>query len=77
MSVGVCVGGDSSEVCMCEELERVVPCALTWLFVVVGFDAADVGWFLGHENCHQLSQAGLELCPSLGEGVCVCVCALS
>ena len=67
--VWVCVGKGIGVKCACVkiELEGVVPCALTRLFVVVGFDAADIGWFLGHKDRHQLSQTGLELRPSLGE----------
>lgn len=35
--------------------------------MVIGFDAADVGRFLGHENGHQLTQTCLELSSSLWE----------
>ena len=43
------------------------PPRLTRLLVVVGFDAADVGRILWHEDSHQLCQTGLELEPSLKE----------
>lgn len=35
--------------------------ARTWLLVVIGFDATDVGRLFGHENDHELTEAGLEL----------------
>ena len=38
---------------------------LTRLLVVIGFDAANVGRLLGHEDGHQLTQTHLELSASL------------
>ena len=38
---------------------------LTRLFVVIGFDAANVGRLLGHEDLHQVVQTGFELHASL------------
>lgn len=39
----------------------------TCLFGVIGLDAADVRRLLGHEDLHELRQAGFELCGCLEE----------
>ena len=40
---------------------------LTWLFAVVGLNAADVPWFLTQEDVSQAPQATLELSHHLME----------
>ena len=38
---------------------------LTGLLPVIWLDAANVRWFLGHENFHQFIETELKLSPSL------------
>lgn len=43
--------------------------SLTWSFVVIRFDTPDIRWLFGHQDIHQLCQAGLELCGCLYDNV--------
>lgn len=54
---------------MCRCIHENISASLTWLLVVIGLDATNVGWLLRHESSHQISQTCLELSTSLGNYV--------